>query len=199
MCLVVGGGTGYAAGVATDAGARIAAWVTAPTDDAYGDEWPGDGWSDEDWSEGDWEGTGTRDDPWLFDGYTIGGVEWEVLLEEPYEATAEVLAHDDVNTPPPDGTEYWIVPVTATYTGSSSEVTAWGAVDIGFVGDDGVPADGGCGAVPQALVGTGLIGAGDTVTGNVCLAVPAGAPGLWTMSLEREEPWYLRAADPLAG
>ncbi|MCR1981517.1 hypothetical protein NSA53_04590 [Cellulosimicrobium cellulans] len=199
VCLVVGGGTGYAAGVATDAGARIAAWVTAPTDDAYGDEWPGDGWSDEDWSEGDWEGTGTRDDPWLFDGYTIGGVEWEVLLEEPYEATAEVLAHDDVNTPPPDGTEYWIVPVTATYTGFSSQVTAWGAVDIGFIGDDGVSADGGCGAVPQALVGTGLIGAGDTVTGNVCLAVPAGAPGLWTLSLEREEPWYLRAADPLAG
>ena len=110
-----------------------------------------------------------------------------------------MLAHDDVNAPPPDGVEYWIVPVTATYTGSSSQVTAWGAVDVGFVGDDGVHAESGCGAVPHALVSTGLIGSGDTVTGNVCLAVPAGAPGLWTLSLERYEPWYLRAADPLAG
>ncbi len=136
------------------------------------------------------EGSGTRQDPWLFDGYTVGGDEWEVLLEEPYEATAEILAHDDVNVPPPDGTEYWIVPVTAIYYGPSSQVSAWGAVDVGFVGDDGVHVDGQCGAVPHALVGTGLIGTDDTVTGNVCVAVPAGAPGLWTLSLEGYQRWY---------
>src|SRR5690606_41464973 len=61
--------------------------------------------------------------------------------------------------------------------------------DVGFVGDDGVHVDGQCGAVPHALVGTGLIGTDDTVTGNVCVAVPAGAPGLWTLSLEGYQPW----------
>ncbi|MGN6240826.1 MAG: hypothetical protein ACTHNI_13945 [Cellulosimicrobium cellulans] len=192
-CLAVGGGVGFAAGVASDAGGQIAAWYTAPTDD-----WSDEDWSDEDWSDGEWEGSGTPDDPWFFDGYTIGGEEWEVLLDPPYEATAEVLAHSDVNAAPPDGTEYWIVPVTATYFGPSSQVTAWGAIDLGFVGDDGVVADGQCGAVPDPLVGTGLIGTDDTVSGNVCLAVPAGAPGLWTLSLEGYEPWYLTADDPLA-
>ncbi|MGM7424423.1 hypothetical protein ABWU78_18505, partial [Cellulosimicrobium sp. CpK407] len=121
-CLAVGGGVGFAAGVASDAGGQIADWYTAPTDD-----WSDDGWSDEDWPEGEWEGSGTPDDPWFFDGYTIGGEEWEVLLDPPYEATAEVLAHSDVNAAPPEGTEYWIVPVTATYFGPSSQVTASGA------------------------------------------------------------------------
>ena len=192
-CLAVGGGVGFAAGVASDAGRQIADWYTAPTDD-----WSDDDWSGEDWPEGEWEGSGTPDDPWFFDGYTIGGEEWEVLLDPPYEATAEVLAHSDVNAAPPEGTEYWIVPVTATYFGPSSQVTASGAVDLGFVGDGGVVADGQCGAVPDALVGTGIIGTDDTVSGNVCLAVPAGAAGLWTLSLEGYEPWYLTADDPLA-
>ncbi|WP_426311239.1 hypothetical protein [Cellulosimicrobium sp. E-16] len=193
-CLAVGGGVGFAAGVASDAGGRIADWYTAPVED----EWSED-WSDEDWSEGEWEGSGTRADPWFFDGYTVAGEEWEVLLDPPYEATAEVLAHSDVNVAPPEGTEYWIVPVTATYYGPSSQVSAWGAIDVGFVGDDGVHEDGQCGAVPDALVGAGLVGTDDTVSGNVCVAVPAGAPGLWTLSLEGYEPWYLTADDPLAG
>lgn len=195
VCLAVGGGAGFAAGVATDAGVAVVAWLDEP---AYSDAWTDDGWTDE-WSDGGWEGSGTRQDPWLFDGYTVSGDEWEVLLEEPYEATAEILAHDDVNVPPPDGTEYWIVPVTAIYYGPSSQVSAWGAVDVGFVGDDGVHVDGQCGAVPHALVGTGLIGSDDTVTGNVCVAVPAGAPGLWTLSLEGYQPWHFKATDPLAG
>lgn len=193
-CLALGGGVGFTAGVASDAGGRIAAWYTAPPDD-----WSDEDWSDEDWSEGEWEGSGTPDDPWFFDGYTIGGDEWEVLLDPPYEATAEILAHSDINVAPPEGTEYWIVPVTATYYGPSSQVSAWGALELGFVGDDGVQADGQCGAVPDALVGTGLVGTDDTVSGNVCLAVPAGAPGLWTLSLEGYEPWYLTVGDPLAG
>lgn len=192
-CLAVGGGVGFAAGVASDAGGRIADWYTEPVED----EWSED-WSDEDWSEGEWEGSGTRADPWFFDGYTVAGEEWEVLLDPPYEATAEILAHSDVNVAPPEGTEYWIVPVTATYYGPSSQVSAWGAIDVGFVGDDGVHVDGQCGAVPDALVGTGLVGTDDTVSGNVCVAVPAGAPGLWTLSLEGYEPWYLTADDPLA-
>lgn len=194
-CLAVGGGAGFAAGVASDAGGQIAAWYTAPVED----EWSEEDSSEEDWSEGEWEGSGTRADPWFFDGYTVAGDEWEVLLDPPYEATAEILAHSDVNAAPPAGTEYWIVPVTATYYGPSSQVSAWGALDIGFVGDDGVHADGQCGAVPDALVGTGLVGTDDTVSGNVCLAVPAGAPGLWTLSLEGYEPWYLTVGDPLAG
>ncbi|QJW37366.1 hypothetical protein [Cellulosimicrobium protaetiae] len=198
-CLAVGGGVGFAVGVASDAGGQIAAWYTAPVDEGWTDDWSDEGWTDDGGYEGDWEGAGTRGDPWYFDGISISGEEWDVLLDQPYEATAEILAHDDVNVAPSAGTEYWIVPVTATYYGPSSEVNAWGAIDVGFVGDDGLHADGQCGAVPDALVGTGIVGTDDTVTGNVCLAVPAGAPGLWTLSIEGYEPWYLTADDPLAG
>lgn len=196
VCLVLGGGLGFAGGVASDAGAGIAAWFTDPVaSDEWYDDGSGDAWSDEEWYGEEWEGSGTPDDPWFFDGLSIGGDEWDVWLDQPYEATAEILAHDDVNVAPPAGTEYWIVPVTATYFGPSSQVTAWGAVDVGYVDDDGTQVTDQCGAVPDALVGAGFIGTDDTVSGNVCLAVPAGAQGLWTLSIEHGEPTYI-ATDP---
>jgi len=193
VCLAVGGGLGFAGGVATDAGTRLADWFADP---GYSDDWSQEEWSDDEWyGKEDWEGSGTAADPWYFDGLSISGDEWDVWLDQPYEATAEILAHDGVNVAPPAGTQYWIVPVTATYYGPSSQVSAWGAVDVGFVDEDGTEATGRCGAVPDALVGAGFIGTDDVVTGNVCLAVPAGAQGLWTLSIEHGEPAYI-AADP---
>lgn len=198
VCLVVGGGLGFVGGVASDAGERVADWYAAPAPSDAGDDEHGDEPSDDEWYGG-WEGSGTPEDPWFFDGLSIGNEEWDVWLDLPYEATADLLAHSDVNVAPPAGTEYWIVPVTATYHGPSSQVTAWGAFHVGFVGADGTEATGQCGAVPDALVGAGLMGTEDTVTGNVCLAVPAGAQGLWTLSVDGNERSYIAADPGLAG
>lgn len=156
-----------------------------PTSDEYA-------WEDEHGGDDGYWGQdgGTIDDPWLLSDEVYTD-EWSFLFDQPYEATAEILAHNDVNAPPADGMEYWIVPVYATYTGPSSTVTAHGAIDLWFVDAEGAEFPDGCGDVPDALVGTGLIGTDDSVHGNVCLEVPAGADGLWGLGADDHGPVYL--------
>ncbi|KZM36299.1 hypothetical protein OJAG_10120 [Oerskovia enterophila] len=188
--LLIGGVGATAVTLAVVAGNELFAdaaaepWSAGPAPDEE-EAWDGHG---DDQVAG--EDGGTFDDPWALEGEVYTD-EWSVLLEIPHEATAEILAHNDVNVSPADGMEYWIVPVDAMYLGPSSTVTAHGSIDLWFVDRDGNEYTEGCGDVPDSLVGTGLIGTDDSAQGNVCLEVPAGADGLWVLAVDDYMPVHL--------
>ncbi|GAA1412582.1 hypothetical protein [Oerskovia paurometabola] len=171
------------------AGAEAAAdpWPLGPAPDE--ESW--DTYGDQDVAGRD---GGTVEDPWLLSD-EVYTEEWSVLLDAPYEATAEVLAHDDVNVPPADGMEYWIVPVHATYFGPSLEASAPQSITLELVDGTGAVFDGRCGVVPDGLTGKGFMSTDESVSGNVCLPVPAGAPGLWRLTIDDYMPVYL-TTDP---
>jgi hypothetical protein len=77
--------------------------------------------------------------------------------------------------------EFWIVPVTATYTGNKTGNPTFG-ITVKFVGSDNRTYDGHCGVIPDPLTDVGDLYNGGVAKGNTCVAVPAGASGLWTVS-----------------
>lgn len=97
------------------------------------------------------------------------------------EAGAEVAATNQFNSPPKAGMEFWIVPVTATYTGNKTGNPTFG-ITVKFVGSDNRTYDGHCGVIPDPLTDVGDLYNGGVAKGNTCVAVPAGASGLWTVS-----------------
>ncbi|PFG42420.1 hypothetical protein ATJ88_1081 [Isoptericola jiangsuensis] len=123
---------------------------------------------------------GTRANPYRFSD-TVGNDDWTIDLGKPREAWDDVRAENQFNDAPADGMEYWIVPVEATYTGTES-ATPWVELTVEFVGDDSVTYSDRCGVIPDDLMDVGELYEGGTGTGNVCLAVPAGAEGSWTLT-----------------
>ena len=77
--------------------------------------------------------------------------------------------------------EYWVVPITATYTGDDTGNTAFN-ISVKFVGSDNRTYDDRCGVIPAPLDDVGELYKGGVAEGNVCVAIPAGAEGLWTVS-----------------
>ncbi|WP_345040368.1 hypothetical protein [Georgenia daeguensis] len=123
---------------------------------------------------------GSRDNP-LPVGTAVSTPEWQVALGAPREAGEEIQAENQFNGAPPSGMEYWIVPVTATYTGTESG-HAGTDLGVGFVGSDARTYSDMCGVVPDDLWEVDQVYGGGTATGNVCVVVPAGAHGLWTVT-----------------
>ena len=131
---------------------------------------------------------GTRDNPFSF-ADTVGNDDWTVDLGKPREAWTDIRAENQFNEAPADGMEYWIVPVEATYTGSETG-TPWVDLTVEFVGDDAVTYSDSCGVIPDDLSDVDELYEGGSAKGNVCLTVPAGAPGTWTLTAG----WF---ADPV--
>lgn len=123
---------------------------------------------------------GSRENP-LPIGETVSNQDWQVTLGAPREAGAEIAAENPFNEPPEPGMEFWLVPVTATYTGSETGNTMFG-ISVKFVGSDNRTYDGRCGVIPTPFEEVGELYAGGVAEGNVCVAVPAGAQGLWTVT-----------------
>jgi hypothetical protein len=59
--------------------------------------------------------------------------DWDVTLGVPREAWAEIAAENQFNDPPKAGMEYWIVPVTATYTGDDTGNTSFDITVIALI------------------------------------------------------------------
>jgi len=123
---------------------------------------------------------GSRDNP-LPIGETVSNQDWQVVLEAPREAWAEIAAANQFNSPPKPGMEYWIVPITATYTGNNTGNPMFG-ITVKFVGLDNRTYDGYCGVIPDPVNDVGDLYKGGVARGNKCVAIPAGANGLWTVS-----------------
>ncbi|MGF0116033.1 DUF4190 domain-containing protein [Promicromonospora sp. Marseille-Q5078] len=131
---------------------------------------------------------GTRDTPFTF-ADTVNNDDWTIDLGKPHEAWTDIHAENQFNEAPTDGMEYWIVPVEATYTGGETG-TPWVDLTVEFVGDDSVTYSDSCGVIPDDLTDVDELYEGGSAKGNVCVAVPAGAPGTWTLTAG----WF---ADPV--
>ena len=123
---------------------------------------------------------GSRENP-LPIGQTVSNEEWTVALGQPAESWSLVAAENQFNEPPQRGMEFWMVPVRATYTGAATGNPAW-EVSVKFVGSDNRTYSDSCGVIPSPLREVGELYPGGVAEGNVCVAVPAGADGLWTVS-----------------
>lgn len=132
-------------------------------------------------ASGNGKGTpGSRENP-LPIGAMVVNEDWDIVLGTPREAGNEVSAENQFNDLPKPGMEYWIVPVTATYTGDDTG-TAWVDLTIKFVGSDNKAYSDRCGVIPDDLSDVDQVYPGGIAEGNSCLAVPAGADGLWSVS-----------------
>lgn len=131
---------------------------------------------------------GTRQNP-LPIGQTVTNKDWEITLGTPREAGAEVAAENQFNARPETGREFWIVPVTAIYIGDESSSVMFG-VRVEFVGSDNRTYNDYCGVIPDSLNDIGVLYKNGVAKGNVCVAVPAGADGLWTVSTDFGTPVF---------
>jgi hypothetical protein len=123
---------------------------------------------------------GSRDNP-LPIGETVSNQDWQIVLGAPREAWADIAATNQFNHAAKPGMEYWIVPITATYTGNQTGNPTYG-ISVKFVGSDNRTYDEYCGVIPDPVNEVGDLYKGGVAKGNKCVAVPAGANGLWTVS-----------------
>lgn len=122
---------------------------------------------------------GTRSNPYPI-GQSVTSDDWQVTLGTPREATAEAAAENPFNDEPAPGMEFWMVPVSATYTGDETGSLMFG-LPVQFVGSDNRAYSDRCGVIPNDVSDVGDLNASGSAEGNVCIAVPAGADGLWAV------------------
>jgi hypothetical protein len=133
----------------------------------------------------------TRENP-LPIGQPVKNQEWEVTIGAPREAWAEIEAENQFNDPPEAGLENWLVLVTATYTGNDTGSPSFD-INVEFVGSDNRTYDERCGVIPTPLDDVGELYKGGVAEGNICVAVPAGADGLWMLSTGFGDPAFFDA------
>ena len=120
---------------------------------------------------------GTRDAPYPI-GTTLSTDEWDVTINSFIpDATEAVLAENQFNDEPAEGTQYALVNATLTYKGKDSSTSMM--VNIGYVTATGEVVKG----YDAMVVGPDEIGinelyAGGSVTGNEVLQIPISADGL---------------------
>lgn len=128
------------------------------------------------------EGTGSDLGPTVAPGEsaTVGAWEITVIGVTP-DATDQILADNQFNEPPPEGSQYFIAELEATYVGSDSS-TFWIDMSLGAVGESRVvyePFGSSCGLVPNDINDAGETFPGGTITGNVCWTIRSSdAPSL---------------------
>jgi hypothetical protein len=125
------------------------------------------------------------------------------------DGTAEVLAHNQFNEPPPDGMQFFLAHLEATYLGDAS-ATMWLELGLTAIGPDGTrfqPFEPSCGVVPDDVDFAGEAFPGGTVTGATCWVVDSGVASDLVMEvvtsgggLQARTRFSLDpGADPLAG
>lgn len=108
---------------------------------------------------------------------TAVGPDWQVTVAGPArDITAEVLAENSFNEPPPAGYHYVGVDMTFAFNGSASASPA--QVSLGSVGSDNVQHSGYCGVVPGEIDLYTELFAGGTASGTYCMIVADGASGV---------------------
>jgi len=143
---------------------------------------------------------GTRDNPGQPGEHTITFTEgaetaWEVTLGKmDTDAWPEVSAENQFNEPPAEGHVYVMVPVTATYKGSTSG-SPWIDLEIAFVAADGRSFDQEFQVIPNAFSDVADLYTGGVGTGNLLFSVPADAVegGTFAVSYMWGEPMFFAA------
>jgi hypothetical protein len=100
---------------------------------------------------------------------SVGPWDLRVVAVTP-DATDRVMAENQFNDPPPDGNQFFIAEIEATYTGGESS-TFWVDMSLKAVGDSNVAyeaSEATCGVIPGDIDDSGETFPGGTITGNVC-------------------------------
>lgn len=121
---------------------------------------------------------GTRENPVAL-GSVISSDDWDVTVNSvTLNGTDAVLAANQFNEPPADGTQYALVNLTVTYKGADSSYAAM--VGVAYVTASGEVIDGTKALVvaPEPTLGLSELYKGGSVTGNEALEVPVAADGL---------------------
>lgn len=117
---------------------------------------------------------GTTDNPVRLGTAAAIGEGWNFTVSAYVpDATKEVLAEDEFNEAPPDGFQYALAAVAATYDGTDP-TTSMFDVDVGVISPSDFETDMfSCPVlVPNELDTSIEVSPGDTVTGNVCFMLP---------------------------
>ena len=119
-------------------------------------------------------GAGTRTDP-IPAGTAAPVGDWTITLEPTVTNAADaVAAANQFNKPAPDGKQFVMVKVNATYNGAGSKLAA-ADLQISFVGSGGNTfgsnPDDYCGVIPEPLINTGEVFTAATASGNECASV----------------------------
>ena len=83
------------------------------------------------------------------------------------------MEENQFNDPPPEGNQFFIASLEATYTGTESS-TFWVDMTLKSVGDSKVAYEGVdayCGVIPDDINDSGETFPGGTITGNVCWSI----------------------------
>ena len=133
-------------------------------------------------------GSGTREQP-IPAGTPATLGDWTITFDPTNTNAGEIVAAENqFNDPAPEGRQFVMVKVNATYAGEGSKMAA---VDlrIQFVGSAGnsfgSSMDDNCGVIPDQLIDTGEVFAGATASGNECVSVPVDqiAGGAWSVKV----------------
>ncbi|MBO3733504.1 V-type ATP synthase subunit I domain-containing protein [Glycomyces niveus] len=111
---------------------------------------------------------------------------WTVVISEVVpDATDQVMESDPFNVAPPEGYQFFLFTVDATYNGEASS-TAWADLLFGVFIEDSVYTEA-CGFIPDHLSYAPEVFAGGTATGDYCITVPSA--GAETAAIGVEDYW----------
>ena len=121
---------------------------------------------------------GSRADPVAVGTAAMLDGQWELMvLSVSPDATAEVLAYDPSNTPPADGSQYFIARVRVTNTGAEDgSFNNWRLSLEDPSGRSYAPFIDSCGFIPDEL-SIDTLAPGESAEGNVCWAIPVAEAG----------------------
>lgn len=125
---------------------------------------------------------GTRENPAPI-GVAFSSRDWEVVVNSvTLDATAEVLAANEINGPPEPGFQYMLVNLTVTYTGEDSSLDSM--VSLAYVSAAGEVFNtfDAFAVAPEPRFGMNELYTDASSTGNEVIAIPVAADGLLRVS-----------------
>lgn len=129
-------------------------------------------------AEPDDSDTGTRENPAAI-GSVISGDEYDVTINSvTLNANDAVLAANQFNEAPPEGSAYAVINATITYTGEESGLAAMVGIDYVTATGEVITSTDTMAVAPEPALGLDELYTGGTVTGNTTLAIPVAADGL---------------------
>ena len=120
-----------------------------------------------------------------------GADEWQVVVGQPtLDATADVVAADEFNSAPAEGSQYVVVPLDYTYLGAETGYPYIAATPE-FIGNDGVVYSLSYASYPDSVFDTAELTSGGQAHANAVFEVPTAAvdggllklTSLWSVSI----------------
>lgn len=89
------------------------------------------------------------------------------------DATAAVRAMNSFNEAPPEGQQFYMVEVSATYSGEGSGDPLWDLTFSALDSGNTQISEGECGVIPEEMDAFKEVFSGGSLAGNICFVVPS--------------------------